>query len=332
VGFLSRIENGKQEPSELLLAAVAEELGFDRGFFFAALADPFALQECHFRHLRKTPKRLKETVLAQGALIGEIVCRLADALELPAFNVPAIAAYAESEIEEAARQCRLLWGVGENAPISNMVRLVENAGVVVVRLPENSREVDAFSRFGRVSVIVLNDDKKSATRSRFDVGHELGHLVMHRGQETGDPETEAQANRFASALLLPRDGFIRSFRQMPGLSWAHLFEMKRQWKVSVAAIVRRGHDLGLLGAAEYRRAYKYIHARGWHLGEPYEPPLEEPELLGLALDAYEDATGSTLRDLATELRWGVAVMERITGRLLPPPPPENVALLQRFRR
>lgn len=333
-GFLSRIENGKQEPGASLLTAIAEELGFSEQFFFTNVADPFSLEECHFRHLQRTPKRLKEVVLAEGTLVGELVGRLAEDLELPQFNVPEITAGSDDEIEEAARRCRVHWGLGENSRISNMVRLAENAGIVVVRLPENSRDVDAFSRFGHVSVIVLNDDKKSATRSRFDVGHELGHLVMHRGKETGDPLTEGQANRFASALLLPRDEFTRTFRQMPGLSWAHLFEMKRQMKVSVAAIVRRGHDLGLLSAAEYRRAYKYLHFKGWHLGEPQEPPLERPELLELALDAYGEGAAVSLRDLAAALHWKGAVMERITGRPLPPlPHPENVTSIEhRWRR
>jgi len=333
-GFLSRIETGKQEPGTSLLTALAEELGFSEQFFFTNVADPFSLEECHFRHLQRATKRLKEVVLAEGTLVGELVGRLAEALDLPRFNVPEIIAASEDEIEEAARRCRVHWGLGENSRISNMVRLAENAGIVVVRLSENSRDVDAFSRFGRVSVIVLNDDKKSATRSRFDVGHELGHLVMHRGKETGDPITEGQANRFASALLLPRDEFTRTFRQMPGLSWAHLFEMKRQWKVSVAAIVRRGYDLGLLSEAEYRRAYKYLHFKGWHLGEPQEPPLEVPELLGLALDAYGEGTSVDLRDLAAALHWKGTVMERIAGRPFPPlPQTGNVTNIEsRLRR
>jgi Zn-dependent peptidase ImmA (M78 family)/DNA-binding XRE family transcriptional regulator len=330
--FLSRIENGKQQPSATLLAALSEELGFEEEFFFAKLTDPFALTECHFRHLRKTPKRLKESVLAQGSLVAEFVCRLADELTLPDFNVPELRAESDAEIEETTRRCRAHWNLGENSPISNMVRLAENAGVVVVRLPENSRDVDAFSRFGHVSVIVLNDDKQSATRSRFDVGHELGHLVMHRGRETGDPITEGQANRFASALLLPRDGFSKSFRQMAGLNWSYLFELKRLWKVSVAAIVRRAFDLGLLRTAEYRRAYKYLHARGWHRGEPYEPAIEEPELLRLAMNAYQQETGRSPRDLAHLLRWRGAVMEHISGQALPPPPPPgNVTVLQSYR-
>jgi Zn-dependent peptidase ImmA (M78 family)/transcriptional regulator with XRE-family HTH domain len=330
--FLSRIETGKQAPSDLLAAALSDELGFEREFFFDAIFDPFKLEQCHFRHLQRTSKRLKEMVLAQGTLLAELIGKLAEEVEFPPLHIPDIHAESTQEIESAAQACRQFWNLGENAPISSMVRLVENAGVLVVRLQENSRDVDAFSRFGSTAVIVLNDDKKSASRSRFDVAHELGHLVIHRGKQTGDPASEGQANRFASALLLPRDGFYRAFRQVPGFSWPHLFEMKRRWKVSVAAIVRRAYDLDLLLASDYRRAYKYIHAKGWHLGEPHEPPIEEPELLRLALDAYMKESGQTARELARSLGWPSVLLQQLTDVRMPPPPtPANVKPLSAYR-
>lgn len=331
--LLSRIERGKEEPSALLFDALVETLDFDHGFFAAPLIDPFAPEECHFRHLQKMPKRLKEMVSAQGTLLAELVIKLCEKLELPAFNIPEFRVSSDDDIELAAQRCRELWGLGASAPISNMVRVAENAGVVVVRLHEDSRDVDAFSRCGRVSVIVLNADKGSATASRFDIGHEIGHLVMHRGLDTGDPFTERQAHRFAGAFLLPKDGFTRSFVQVPGLNWAYLFELKRQWKVSVAAIVKRAHDLGLLGAVAYRRAYKYIHARGWHAGEPQEPAIEESELLPLAIQSWADETGENLRALAKAMHWRPPVMERVSSLPMPPlPPPENVTAIDAYRR
>ena len=43
--------------------------------------------------------------------------------------------------------------------------------------------MDGFSGWDVVSntpYIILGDDKGSAVRSRFDVAHELGHLILHR--------------------------------------------------------------------------------------------------------------------------------------------------------
>lgn len=323
--ILSKIENNKIAPTESLEGALSEVLGFSREFFRDPVHELFTLSECHFRHVQRTSKRLKEMLMAQGTLLSDLMTYLSREVDWPAYSVPSIPAASQEAIELAAEACRRHWDLGLTAPVSNMIRVVENAGVVTLRLPASANEVDAFSRSGRTSIIVLNADKQSASRSRFDVAHELGHLVMHKGRETGDPITEAEANRFASAFLLPREGFARAYRQIPpGLHWAHLFELKRTWKVSVAAIVRRAYDLELLGPVDYRRAYKYIHAKGWHLGEPHETPIEEPELLRLALKVFVEEGGS-LRALAEALHWAPKVMETVSGAKLPPPPsPTNI--------
>ena len=84
-----------------------------------------------------------------------------------------------------------------------------------------------FCKAGDSSIIVLNVARTSTSRWIFDVAHEMGHFVLHVGRETGSKETEAQANSFASALLLPRKTFSREFRAK-SFSWAHVFELKRR--------------------------------------------------------------------------------------------------------
>ena len=38
--------------------------------------------------------------------------------------------------------------------------------------------------------------------------------------------------------------------------------MKKRWRVSAAAIVRRAFDLKMIDAADYQRAYKFMSAQG----------------------------------------------------------------------
>ena len=70
-------------------------------------------------------------------------------------------------------------------------------------MQQHSDKIDAFSRLGAVSVIVLNTARKSTSRWIFDIAHELGHFVLH---SLGIPtkEKEDQADYFAGAFLLPR--------------------------------------------------------------------------------------------------------------------------------
>lgn len=75
-------------------------------------------------------------------------------------------------------------------------------------LEEHTIENDAFSIGRRV----FYDDTKPATRQRFSVAHELGHIMLHTPNEAtvynreispGDDPIEQEANIFASRLLAP---------------------------------------------------------------------------------------------------------------------------------
>jgi Zn-dependent peptidase ImmA (M78 family) len=179
--------------------------------------------------------------------------------------------------------------------------------------------VDAFSRCGTTAVIVLNQFIKSTSRWHFDIGHECGHLVMHQGIHTGSVETELAANRFASAFLMPRRAFGREFRSTSSFSWPHIFSLKRRWRTSASAIVRRAYELGLLGAVEYRKAYKYMAWKKWPTtGEPEEPSFQSPELLSTALDSLGTKVELTAEELCKELHFTAGTFKDVTGFTIAP--------------
>jgi Zn-dependent peptidase ImmA (M78 family) len=129
---------------------------------------------------------------------------------------------------------------------------------------------------------------------------------------------------------MPKVSFAREFRAMARVDWAHLFELKRRWKVSVAAIIRRAFQLELLGAVQYRRLYKSLSANGWRTKEPHEPPEERPELMTLAVERLADA-GTDLLQIAKALGWRRSTMEEVTGFRIRRPLPDNVESLARRR-
>jgi Zn-dependent peptidase ImmA (M78 family)/DNA-binding XRE family transcriptional regulator len=318
--FICQLEAGRKQPTDPLLQALSEALGFAPSFFTQPVGDEFRDEECNFRRRKTTPQYLRNQVLAHGTLFGAVVEHLDERLSLPSPNIPDVPVNANArreEIERAAEKARLHWGLGLDVPITNMTRVLERAGVVVTRFAGIGEKIDAFSRAGVRDVVVLNPSKDSPSRSRFDLAHECGHLVMHRGMETGTPEREEQANHFAAAFLLPRAGFVREYGHRPRIQWAHLRQLNKRWGVSLAAIVRRAYDLQLIDAREYRRAYKYIHAKGWHKGEPDEPPEEKHEVIPLAFQALERLSKKTTWHLAADLDLEPLVLEKLTGVHVP---------------
>jgi Zn-dependent peptidase ImmA (M78 family)/transcriptional regulator with XRE-family HTH domain len=329
--LISLCEAGKKrDPARDLVEACGVVLGFEPAFFYGSLDDVFREDECSFRHRRTTPERLKTRVRAHATLLGMLLLRLQSLFRFPEINVPNIPASSAEEIETAAEECRQHWRVGVDAPILQIGRVLEHAGVIIVHQPIQSAKVDAFSRYGRTTIIFLNQATPSTSRWNFDIAHECGHLVVHRGVPTGTVDTEMAADRFASAFLMPRRAFGREF-SLSSFSWEHIFDLKRRWQTSAAAIIRRAYDLRLLDAVTYRQAFKYMSAKGWTKGEPHEPPFQEPELLLTALKALGTKADVTLDALCRELKFTPDTFRDITGVAVPVPKGKEPEIIQ-FRR
>jgi Zn-dependent peptidase ImmA (M78 family) len=144
----------------------------------------------------------------------------------------------------------------------------------VIRLPLDTADVDAFSLpFPDRPVIVLGADKNDRARSRFDAAHELAHLFVHREQIWGVKEVEQQAHYFAAAFLMPADDIAHELPSRP--DWPQLFDLKRKWQVSLAALLMRARMLGTMSENTYLTAIKAASVRGWRRVEPV--PLGPPE-------------------------------------------------------
>ena len=286
---ISQFEGGSKtpcRPDPRTLGTMALALGVPVGFFTRKTpAKPLDVDACHFRSLRSASQRERRKLLARGSLLCDLLGVLEEHVNLPAEQVSRVAQAVTTadEVEDLAVQVRTAWGLGLG-PIGNMVNLLESRGVLVTHIPEGCEDVDAFSTWheGR-PVVFLVMEKGSTSRTRFDACHELGHLVMHADATPGSPDLERQANRFASAFLLPREPFLMECPRW--LDWDHFYELKRRWKVSVAAMVKRAYDLGKLSEATYRRAYVHLNKTGERTQERDEPPAEPPTLLVKALAA-----------------------------------------------
>src|SRR6185295_3695781 len=108
-----------------------------------------------------------------------------------------------------------------NGAISNVTWLLENNGAIITRTCLEANTLDAFSEWQTpegTPYFILGADKNVAVRSRFDIAHELGHIILHRNVEAvciarqADHKLlEQQANRFAGAFLLPEHSFMSDF-------------------------------------------------------------------------------------------------------------------------
>ncbi len=283
---ISQFELGKTKPDVETVFRLALALGVPPRFFArSAHSDVLiSVEECHFRSLRSASQKERRQLLAIGTLLSDLLSTLEEYVSLPEVDFPDCRMTPETslDIEKCADSVRKHWGLGFG-PIVDMVRLVESKGVIICPLVQGSEKVDAFSYWHKKRpFIFLLLTKESASRARFDVAHETGHLVMHPDVLPGDPLLERQANKFASAFLLPRESFEAECPTR--LDFGHFFELKNRWKVSVPALIRRAYDLGKISEASYRRGFVYLKQKFHGCTEPCEPEREWPTIIPKAFD------------------------------------------------
>lgn len=278
---ISQYEAGAIRPASSTLVRMSEALAVPEGFLELA---PPEEHEGFFRSLRRTSVSHRRRARAIAQVAYDLAQAVGDALPEVAMpkERPVGLDAAPEEIEKVAESVRNDLGLPAG-PAGPVVPLLESLGVVVIRLPLDTADVDAFSLpFRDRPVIVLGSDKNDRARSRFDAAHELGHLILHGDRVWGIRQVEQQAHAFAAAFLMPAADIVDELPQRA--DWDVLFELKLKWQVSLAALLMRARRLGRMSETAYVNAVKAASARGWRRVEPV--PLgapERPSSLGAAL-------------------------------------------------
>lgn len=288
-------ELGLQAPSAGDVAALCRVFGVDPEFFEPQLEGlPVASGLPHFRSYRAGTQVAYRQAQAYVQVTQDLVRTLSGYVDFPVLNLPSVPT--DPELADsvmpmmAAQYVRRVWGLGSD-PIAHVLRAVEDHGICVVFAPFGHASLDAHSVFsGELPLIVLNPTKGDYYRQRFDVAHELGHLVMHPDAEPGNKVIEAQADAFAAELLAPSEVLLDELpTRMDGAGWLKLKELKERWGVSMKVLLDKAYALGRLTEEGYREGLKSLSRNGWELLEPGAiSGVEEPSLIPHALDLLGD--------------------------------------------
>lgn len=299
---ISQMERGVITPDLETFISLAFALQVPPSFF--TLKEEFSsridMTACHFRALRSTPQVMRR----KSARKGDLLIDLLELLESKGvlFPVEDISSFnskltdSELEIEQTASELRNYWKMGAG-PIPDIVKLAESKGIFVLPIDESCLKVDAYSTWRAKRPCIMLSNKKPASRIRFDVGHELGHLVMHEESLTGEKRIEKQADRFSGAFQAPMDSFLEECPRSWSLSAFR--QLKFRWRMSIQALLYRAKDLGCISQSTHQRAMIQLTKLNMRKNEGPEWDVERPVLLSQALDLLSDNT--TLHELADDL-------------------------------
>lgn len=305
---VSQYERGGAIPSPQVLSQLADRLEVRPRFFTGD--DQETDVPAFFRSLRSAPAGERKKARHFVQLVRQIGDVLEEEVRLPPVDVPTSPVLDPAAGPElpaaAARMVRAKWQLSPG-PVPDVVRLVERHGVIVARLATGHERIDAFSvPFSRRPVIMMSAAKNKRDRSRLDVAHELGHLVMHPPGHRATKQVEDQAQQFAAEFLMPAHEIAD---ELPSAAdWHQLLALKQKWHVSIAALLYRARALEVMAPDTYVGAMKALSARGWRKHEPGDlGPPESPLLLRKAIDA----AGISDEELAARLNIPLRMLRQV---------------------
>ena len=269
VRTITGYEGEEFKPDKQRLQILAEKLKFPIRFFFEDDLDEIEPDAVSFRSMSKMSAGQRDSALGAGTIALQFNEWVESRFSLPTAQLPDLSQ--EPNPEVAAETLRQMWGLGQER-IKNMIHLIESKGIRVFSLSIDTLQLDAFSLWHSEPPFVFLKTKKSCEHSRFDAAHELGHLVLHRHAGAKGQEAEREANRFASAFLMPRANVQANAPYMATVN--HLIKLKSLWTVSVAALAYRLHDIGIISDWHYRTLCTEIARKGYRTKEPQEAPRE----------------------------------------------------------
>ena len=297
---ISRIESGSLPPAPDLVAAFAKALRYHERFF-GQTDRVYGFNSTVFFHRKR--QSLADKVLrklhAQMNISRMRVSRLtrSGTLESP-FRFQHIESneYAGGTTA-AARMVRSTWML-PSGPVRNVTQAIEEAGGIVIGLDFGTRQADAVSEWvpPHPPIFLINCNSEiPGDRSRLTLAHELAHVVMHSFPKA---EMEKEANEFAGEFLMPRKEIKPS---LYGLTMAKLAELKRIWKVSMAALIQRAYELKTITDSQRRYLFINVAKRsGGRIHEPLESemPIEQPQVFDGLIKTHVDQLGYSARQLA----------------------------------
>ena len=278
---IHKYEQGTSTPGSDVLIKLAETLGVKIEFFFRPQEQEVELSNPAYRKrvsasakdlkaLRaKTRETLERYLFVESLFPSERFQR---------FVAPNEETCKIRKIEDAEKlslALRVRWKLGID-PIENVLEIFEDRGVKVM-LVDGEEDFDGLSCWANEKIpVVVVKNGLSGDRERFNLAHELGHLLMKVSKNVDE---EKAAHRFAASFLVPEEAARRELGEHRSrIDLLELAMLKEKYGMSMQAWIYRAQDLGIITGSCATILFKTFRSRGWSLQEPKDVvPREEPK-------------------------------------------------------
>jgi Zn-dependent peptidase ImmA (M78 family) len=275
---LSKIEQGIQMPTEEHIEKFSSTLGFPIEFFFQINRYFPPITPFH-RKRTSLGKKAQEQAEAianlkrihlEKLLVGFEINKTIPRLDMEDYGTP----------EKIAQAIRAYLNLPKG-PVYNLVEILEDYGVFVFLEEFISMQLAGFTLIGNDTTPVIFVNKESpGDAERMTIAHELGHIVMHT---IINEKVEEEAWRFAVEFLMPKADIISDLRKAQKI--ADFADLKRKWRISMMALMRRSHELNFITDMHYRFLMQGMSK--YRVVEPVQIPQETPALFDELISQYK---------------------------------------------
>ena len=269
---IKKYEDGITMPSSDILIELSRALKVRTEYFFRP--EYVTLDGIEYRKRSSLPKKHLD------AITHEVIDHIERRIELEnlfpqsptetflALNgLPAPITHLD-QIEEIAERVRQAWNLGLD-PIPDLIDVLETNGIRVfmIEADPNNKFDGLAARVNNMPVVVVGRHW-SGDRQRFTMAHELGHLMLE-SKLAEDIDEEAACNRFAGAFLFPRTSVLQELgNRRNALEIKELALLKEEFGLSMAGILYRARDLGVITLAYHKKLSMFFSMKGWRKNEP----------------------------------------------------------------
>lgn len=264
---ISKYEKNKMKPDSRVLNALSKALRVKAEYFFRD--SMVSLSGLEFRKKSKLAKKVEDQIKQKTLDFLERYVEVEEVLNQKAEDKNPLFGFKiknRDDIEQAAKKLRSKWCLGD-APISNLMELLEDKGIRIFEVDVND-EFDGLSAFvGDIPVIAVRS-RNDLVRKRFTIAHELGHIMLDFSA-TEDQSQERFCHSFAGALLLPENIIYAELgQQRSKVTLWELKKLKGIYGISIQAIMARAHNVGIISDYSYREFCIILNKKGWKKIEP----------------------------------------------------------------
>ena len=278
---LSKYENGKDVPSPRVITRLAAALGVKSVELWRE--PDVEVELIAYRKRSGFTKTARERIESQVSESLERRVRLQELagqncdLDLP---VKSCRVQSIEDAEQAAVAIRKKWQLGLD-PIASVTGVLEDHLIHVIEIdaPEKFDGLSALARQNKhlKAAAVVDSLARCGERQRFNLAHELGHIVMDVAEGVDE---EKAAFRFAGAFLAPIEVLHREVgKSRHAIEPTELLLLKRSFGMSMQAILYRLKELHIITERYFKSWFYSLSAAGHRKAEPDPLPREVPAWL-----------------------------------------------------